>query len=154
MHGGIPLLRMTSKPIYLFLLASFVSTSAAAIDKKGIKNLAFNVACNLSKSLEDQDDKWRFFYSIDITQSSQPKDIAAVVTYTLSGPTNLVSALNEVLRSTGSDATWVRSGPAEFSHYEGALEFLTERSLKVQLGIGIVLLQGKKIIGQCIKFTN
>ena len=95
-----------------------------------------------------------FFYGIDITQRGIIRDIGAVVTYALSGPEPLVSALKNLLSSPNSNAIMIRSGIAEFSHNEGVLEFLTERNLSIKLGIGIVLLQDKTILGQCIRFTD
>lgn len=132
-----------------------LTTTIKAREKNLLNQTDFKVVCNLSKSQFAGDDKWRFFYSVDITQQKEKaRDVTASITYALAGPNNLASTLNNLLYSTGKNTTIIRSGLAEFSHHEGSFEFLSETSLKFQLGIGVVLLQGNKIRGQCIRYTH
>ena len=139
--------------LYLLIFA-LLSTDLSSAEKMGSDGPKFQVTCGLASLPEGGDDKFRFFSSVDIMQGKNPRDVHLVATHVISGPRYLASALSELLASAGSDTLQIQSGLAEFSHNEAVFEFLSERSLGITLGMGIVLLQDNKIVGQCMKFTH
>ena len=144
-------MRFNWRALLLVMLVPVVSLASA---KVGPKRMDFQVACQLSKVPEGEDDRFRFFYSVDVIQGSQPKNVEILATHAISGSKGVASVLNQMLSASGADYFLIRTGLAEFSHNEAAFEFLAERNLEINLGVGIVLLDGKKIVGQCMRFTQ